>query len=117
MNTEKPSMRELVVAVGGPLEADENRKSWLTRVADTAQISVRAAKAAFYREPTSRKVEQRLREAAGRMEAEYLAKRFENLASALNVRDADFHGEDVAALVNAARALRSLDRAGTDEGE
>lgn len=113
MNTEKVSedrMRELVIAVGGPLLPTENRKSWLSRVAETAQISVRAAKAAFYREPTSARVEQKLRAAAGKHEAEHLAQRFESLAGALNTTDPDFHSDTVAALVSAARVLRGLDR-------
>ncbi len=117
MSTEKVSgMRELVIAVGGPLRPTENRKGWLCRVAAVAKISVRSAKAAFYREPTSARVREKLRAAAGKHEATNLAHRFESLAQALNVRDQNFHGEDIAALLNAARALRGLDRTG-DSGE
>lgn len=112
MKTEKASMRELVIAVGGPLMADENRKSWLDRVADLAGISPRVARAAFYQEPTSREVAAKLKAAAGRHEARNLARQFEGLASSLNVRDADFHSDDITALVSAARALRGLDRSG-----
>jgi hypothetical protein len=36
------------------------------------------------------------------------------LANSLNVRDADFHSSDVAALLHAARALRGLVGPGTD---
>ena len=109
-------MRELVMAVGGPIEAGENRKSWLNKVARRAKISPRAAKSAFYEETDDAELAQKLREAAGRHEAQNLAYRFENLAVALNTKDADFHSPDVVALLHAARALRGLVGAGDDSG-
>jgi hypothetical protein len=116
MNTEKVSeMRELVVAVGGPLEPGENAKSWFSAIAEKAQLSVRAVKGAFYGEYMSKATERKLRAAAGRREAEHLAKRFEGLAASLNVGDADFHSDTIAALVSAARVLRGLDRAGNNK--
>lgn len=116
MSTEKVSeMKDLVMAVGGPLEANENRKGYLTRVSAAAQISFRAAKAAFYGEPTSKAIAQKLKLAAGRNEARNLAARFESLAHSINIKDADFYSEDAAALINAARLLRGLDRTGTND--
>lgn len=113
MKTEKDSMRELVIAVGGDLAPGENRKAWLARVAEWAGISPRVAAAAYYGETNSRTAAKKLKAAAGRYEARKLARQFEGLARSLNTRDADFHREDIATLVDAARALRNLDRTGT----
>lgn len=107
------SMRELVAAVAGPRLDTDTRDSWLRRAARNAGVSFRSTKALFYGEisdPYHRTVTQ-FREAAGRCEARNLAARFDALASALRVRDEDFHGKDIAALVHAARALRGLDSA------
>jgi hypothetical protein len=111
------SMRDLVIAVGGPLLPGENRKGWLGRVAKWAGISPRVASAAFYGETSSRGAAAKLKAAAGRYEAENLARQFEHLAMSLNVRDADFHSPDVSALLDAARALRGLDRTRTHSNE
>lgn len=108
MEMEDRSMRELVIAVGGPLEAGENRKGWLARVSRRAGISFRVACAAFYGEQMSQTTKNKLKTAAGKYEAETLANRFEHLAQSLGHRDADFHGADVAALIDAARRLRGL---------
>lgn len=110
MEKASAKMRDLVIAVGGPIGALENRKSWLARVAERAGLSVRVVKAAFYEEQLSAETKHKLRLAAGKHEAENLAVQFEHLAQSLNVRDQDFHGEDIAALVYAARALRGLGR-------
>lgn len=118
MSLEKVSgvqaMRELIAAVAGPVEDFDNRKSWLARAADEAGVSYRAIKTLFYgeRHPPNPEVVRKLKEAAGRYEAQRLAERFEGLARSLNVRDEDFHREDVSALLSAARALRGLDRSG-----
>lgn len=109
-------MRELVAAVAGPRMAGDTRESWLRRAARNAGAPYRQAKALFYGEitdPLHRTVSQ-FREAAGRHEARNLAAQFESLAHSLNARDQDFHGSDIAALISAARALRGLDRSGTD---
>lgn len=109
-------MRDLVAAVAGPMEWSDNRKSWLARAARRAGVSFRQAWALFYGEisdPEHRTV-RAFKQAAGKHEAEQLAARFTGLAHALNHRDQDFHREDVAALLSAARLLRGLDRTGTD---
>ena len=110
-------MRELVAAVAGPILPTDNRESWLRRAARNAGTSYRQAKALFYGEIVDpyHSAVTRFKEAAGRHEAKNLAAQFESLANSLNIRDADFHSEDVLALLNAARALRGLDRSGTDK--
>ncbi len=110
-------MRELITAVAGPRLDTDNRESWLRRAARMAGTSYRQARALFYGEivdPHHRTVT-KFREAAGRHEARNLASQFENLAQALNIRDSDFHSHTVAALIDAASALRNLDRTGTEE--
>jgi hypothetical protein len=119
MVREKAStMRELVFAVGGPLRSGESRERWLDRVARVAGITRRSAAAAYRRESMSENhragVEAKLRAVAGQEEANDLAKRFEGLAQALHVGDADFHSDTIAALVSAARVLRGLDRSGNN---
>lgn len=119
MSEKVSGLRELIVAVAGPRSWSDTRESWLARAARRAGISFRQAKSAFYGEiknPNSASA-QRLRAAAaaqGRSEAKALAEKFETLANALRVQDADFHSEDVSALVDAARALRGLGGARND---
>ena len=107
-------MRNLVAAVAGPRQWGDTRESWLARAARRAGVSYRQAKALFYGEiiDADHRTARRMREAAGQHEAEQLAQRFEALAGSLQSRDADFHCSDVAALVDAARALRGLGRTG-----
>lgn len=109
------NVRDLIAAVAGPMGASDNRKSWLSRAASESGVSLRLIKALFYgeRKPCAKTIA-KLKEAAGRYEAQRLAERFDGLAHALDMRDADFHGEDVAALISAARALRGLNRTGDD---
>lgn len=104
-------VRELVAAVAGPKTINDTRESWLRRAARLAGASYRQAKALFYCEisephPTITK----FKEAAGEHEARILADQFERMAVSLDHRDPDFHCQDIAALLNAARALRGLDR-------
>lgn len=111
-------MRELVFAVAGPLP-DKSRKNLFSTAARNAGVSYRSARSVFYGEiaDPEHKVVRRLKIAAGQHAAENLADQFADLASALNIRDADFHSEDIAALVSAARALRGLDRTRADDEE
>lgn len=112
-------MRELIAAVAGPRQWGDTRESWLARAARRAGVSHRQAKALFYGEiiDADHKTARRMREAAGQHEAEHLAQRFEALADSLQARDQDFHCSDIAALVDAARALRGLGRSRTGGGE
>ena len=116
MGLEKRSMRELVAAVAGPILPSDNRESWLRRAARNSGASYRQAKALFYGEidDPHHRVVSIFREAAGRHEARNLAAQFQNLAHSLEQRDADFHSADIAALLNAARALSNLNSAGTE---
>lgn len=111
MKMGKSSMRDLVIAVGGPMRPGENRKAWLARVADLAGLSERVARAAWHGETQSGRAAAKLQAAAGKYEAENLAAQFAGLAQSLAARDEDFHRADIAALVDAARALRGLHRA------
>lgn len=110
------AMRDLVEAVAGPRMMHDTRDSWLRRAARNAGSTYRQARALFYGEITDpyHPTVTRFKEAAGRHEAAQLAQRFEGLAQALLVRDEDFHSSDVAALLDAARGLRGLDRSRTD---
>ena len=113
------NMRELVAAVAGLWLDTDTRESWLRRAARNSGASYRQAKALFYGEiadPHHRTVS-KFREAAGRHEARNLARQFQSLAEALNVRDQDFHREDIAALLGAARALSNLDSARVEQSE
>ena len=103
-------MRDLVAAVAGPRTWTDNRKSWLNRAARRAGISYRSVKAVWYGEITdqSHHAIRLLQHEAGRR-AQVLAGKFETIARNMEVSDPDFFGEDIAALVHAARALRGLD--------
>jgi hypothetical protein len=112
-------MRELVAAVAGPVQWNDNRKSWLSRAARRANVSYRQAKALFYGEinDPEHKTVRRMQVAAGRHEATELARHFETMAVGLQHRDADFYSRHIDAFVEIARTLRALDGAGTDDGE
>lgn len=115
----KETMRELVAAVAGPRQWSDNRKSWFDRAARRAGVSFRQVWAVYYGEITDpeHRTVLRMKTAAGRHEAQSLADRFQHLAGALNQRDADFHSEDINALLHAASALRGLAGPGTDDEE
>lgn len=100
----------------GPLAPGDTRESWLARGARRSRVTFRQIKSLFYEETTDPKfsVAESVRSAAAqaRREAAELATRFESIAGGLNATDPDFHREDVAALIQSARTLRGLDRAG-----
>lgn len=108
------ALRDLVSAVAGPRLDTDTRQSWLRRAARQAGVTYSQARKLFYGDIADpyHRTATRFREAAGRYEATNLAAQFEGLAQSLHVRDADFHGEDIAALLSAARSLRGLDRPG-----
>lgn len=106
------SMRELVAAVAGSRQWADTRQSWLSRAARKAGISYRQTKALFYgeiKDPNHRSA-RLMRDAAEQ------AGRFEHIARSMNAVDADFYGEDVAALLDMARALRNVGGAGNEGG-
>lgn len=112
-------MRRSITALAGPRGWSETRERWIERAARRAGITYRQAKSLFYGEcPDPRaSVVERVRDAAARLarkEAVDLASKFETIAMAINATDENFHRETVAALVDAARLLRGLDRAGNN---
>lgn len=104
-----------IEVIAGPMSSRETRESWLARAARKAGISFRQCKALYYRETIDPKhsVASGVLEAAreARREAQHLAAQYESIAGSLNAKDADFHSEDVVALIHAARSLRGLDSA------
>lgn len=105
-------MRELVAAVAGPKADWGGRDRWFEKAARLAGLSYRQVRGVYYGEITDPEniAVIKLKEAAGKYEAERLAEKFDHLAVSLQHRDADFHCEDINSLLVAARALRGLDR-------
>lgn len=105
MSTEKfsggNSVRELIAAVAGPRQWSDTRESWLARAARGARLPYRTIKALWYGEITdvNHRSARLLRDAA---------EKYENIASALNQSDAEFHCADIAALLDMARKLRDV---------
>ena len=106
--------RALIGEIAGPQRIDETRERWLERAARKSQTSFRQIKSLYYGQSSDPRTSTTVRvlEAANkaRAEAARLAAQFENVAGALNAKDQDFYSSDVLALINAARALRGLDR-------
>ena len=100
--------------IAGPMQAGDTKESWLARAARKAGISYRQCKALYYREMTDPKhsVACGVIDAAdtARKQALALAARFEHIAGGMYARDKDFYGDDIIALVDAARRLRGQDR-------
>lgn len=106
----------LIAEIAGPMKSNETRERWLDRAARKTQLSYRQIKSLYYgqcKDPRT-SVSVRVLDAAAkaRIEAAQLATQFEKLAGALNATgNPDLHSSDVLALIDAARALRGLDRA------
>jgi len=107
-----------IAALAGPF--DGNRKSWLSRAARRAGIPYRMAKTLFYQSDANPKFDtavavlnaaRKARIDAAKLEARELADKFSQIAGAMNVVDPEFHSAEIAALLNAARILRSVDAA------
>ncbi len=117
------AMRDLVLEVGGNLRGDENRKSWLARVARTIGVTPRMARAAWQNEikDPEHKVVWKLRAAVARQEAEAkdelqkLHERLARIERALVQVDPDFHSEDVDALRQQMRGLGGMAGAGNQD--
>lgn len=94
----------------------ENRKGWLARAARLSHLTYRQVYALYYGQCRDPKISVALRVLTAadraRQEANQLAEKFEAMAGSLHANDANFYGEDVLALVNAARALRGLAHTG-----
>lgn len=108
-------VREAINTVAGPRGWSETRESWLARAARLVGVTPRSMRSAFYGgicDP-EHKVVRRIISAAevkAKAEANELASRFQTIAAGLNATDPDFHREDIAALIGAARMLGGLDR-------
>jgi hypothetical protein len=106
--------QQIVTEVGGPMQANDTRESWLSRAARRSRVSYRQIKALYYGQTKDPRTSVALGVLSAaekaRKEASELASRFESLAGAMNASDEDFFGPDVLALIDAARRLRGLDR-------
>lgn len=106
-----------ISAIAGPKLSGDTWESWLSRAARRSSSTFWHIKALFYGEIKDPKysVAYKVLSAAekARADASALASRFESLAGAMNATDPDFYSSDVLALVDAARAVRGLDRPGT----
>ena len=118
MKVVKMSVREAISAVAGPREWGDTRESWLAKAARNSRvISYRMMRSLWTGEIAKeehwavREIRRQAELAKARREAKDLAARYEEIAGGLDAKDADFHREDVAALIHAARILRGLDRA------
>lgn len=116
--SEKSSVREEIALIAGPREWGDTRESWLSRVnRRVPTVSFRTVKALWYGEIqdqdhwAARDIRRAAAELKGREETRSLADQFERVAGGLRVTDEDFHRDTIAALVSAARALRTLDSA------
>lgn len=108
-----------IETIAGPYSG--NRKGWLAKAARRAVTSFRQIKALYYREtrdPRNSVAEQiraaaleaRMREA--RRDAQQVADLLNRHAQALASVDADFHRNDIDALVTTARILGGANRTG-----
>lgn len=120
-SSEVGQVRREIAIVAGPREWGDTRESWLARVPRKVKtVSFRTVKALWYGEIQSadhwaardiRREAERIEIEQARREAHSLADLYQSLAGALDVKDPDFHCEDINSLVHAARILRGLDRA------
>ena len=108
-----------IEAIAGPYSG--NRKSWLAKAARKADTSFRQIKALYYRETIDPRasvadrikaaaIEARMKEA--RRDALHVANFLNRHAQALASVDADFHRNDIDALVETARILGGANRTG-----
>jgi hypothetical protein len=116
----KMSVRDAMISIAGKPGYGEQPR-WLEKVADAANISKRAARSLWRGEIQSdnHRAARAVKEAAyrrqlelARRDARSLANQYQSIADALNAKDPDFHREDIAALISAARALSNVDRTG-----
>lgn len=119
------TVRDAIGALAGPRGFGDTRESWLAKAArKSGIISFRMMRSLWNGEISDtanhwavHMVKRQAAELQGRAEAARLASMYESAAEGMRVRDADFHRDDIAALVRAARILRGEDRAGTDGGK
>lgn len=112
------SVRDAIAVVAGPRDWGDTRDSWLASAARKSKtISVRMMRSLWNGEIDDeahwavREIRRQAAIAQARREALNVAEQYETIAARLGANDPDFHSQDVAALVHAARILRGLDRA------
>lgn len=133
-----PNVRNEIAIVAGPKNWGDTRESWLAKVpravkklleTEDETITFRTVKALWYGEINDPQhwAARDIRRAAEAMQARKeladarrttrsLADQYETIAGGMLATDPDFHGEDISALIHAARILRGLDRP-RDNGE
>ena len=114
-------VREAIGVLAGPRGFGDTRESWLAKASrKTGVVSFRMMRSLWNGEIdeanhwAAREVKRQAAELAGRSEAIRLAGMYENIAEGMRERDEDFHREDIAALVRAARILRGDRGTGID---
>lgn len=102
-----------ISAIAGPYTG--NRKSWLATAARRAGLSYSQIKTLWYDETSNPKISIALKIVRASQEsrdnATKLASQFEQAAGTLNAQDKNFYSCEILTLIDAARALRGLDRA------
>ena len=113
----KMSVRTAIITLAGNSYHPTKQSLWRAAARNSKGISYRMMKSLWNNEIKkedhwAKRELRRLAELeAAQKEARDLASQFETIAGGLNAKDADFHSQDVAALVHAARILRGLDSA------
>lgn len=105
MNTDFPSVRDLLNSVS-PRGTAENRKSWFWKLAARSGVSFRMIRAAYYGEPLSDAIKQKLQKAAERDEPTNQAATLDGLAEQLRAKDEAFYQPQIDQLRNLADQFR-----------
>jgi len=100
--------RELVIEAGGSMRPGDTTGRYLSRIGDALDIDIFSMWKAWRGEYMSARTERKLRNQTEKRknEARNTADRLEQIAQRLEVRDAEFHSQDIDAL----RALASRHR-------
>jgi hypothetical protein len=113
----KMSARQAMIDLVGVPPQHGEQPRWLANVAKKIGASYRTARSLWNDEiknPDQHWAVKRLRREAelakARREADALASQFESIAGSLNAKDQDFYSADIAALIDAARVIRNVDR-------
>jgi hypothetical protein len=116
------SVREAIGVLAGPRGFGDTRESWLARASrKSGIISFRMMRSLWNGEIAEttnhwavHTIKRQADDMKGKAEAARLASIYDNAAEGLRARDADFHRNDIAALVRAARILRGDAGAGVE---
>jgi hypothetical protein len=130
------TVRDAIGVLAGPRGFGDTRESWLARAASKSfahskklggpSVSFRMMRSLWNGEISEatqpdhwavHTVKQQATELQGKLEAGRLAATYERVAEGMRARNADYHRDDIDALVRAARILRGEDRPGIDGGE